>query len=181
MPRTMRFQLGPAAFPEGPVAREVVPPQVGDLEGFRGPRHAPADRTQRRLPVYPFSEYDGLLASRASRSPGKAISPNLMDTGCHHGSRIPSDSVMHPSIRSPPRGSPNCGILLFRSAILRRMCARSFRCLLLISMGTDSPVPAPVATLTITLCLNWCTEMNTSAGSHGARTQGKVVLGACAQ
>lgn len=39
----MRFQLGPAAFPEGPVAREVVPPQVGDLEGFRGPRHAPAD------------------------------------------------------------------------------------------------------------------------------------------
>ena len=31
----------------------------------------------------------------------------------------------------------------------------------LMSIGTDSPVPPPVATLTMTLLWNWCTDIKT--------------------
>ena len=45
---------------------------------------------------------------------------------------------------------------------LTQACPYTRRIPVRMSMGTDSPVPPPVATLTMTLLWNWWTEMKTS-------------------
>ena len=124
---------------------------------------------QRGLPccnVLSQKQCSPLQCRRAARRPGSAMSPNLWHrktwqaTSCAAFlSCAPQHAIAAkwiPELRYPARKKS--------SWCPRGLLPATMDCKVLMSIGTLSPVPAPVATLTMTLSLNWCTEMKTLAG-----------------